>query len=152
LYSREEVKKLKEEFWTTFGQYMRAVPSSDFEKVNWVNYKTGVKHLFFRMDADNKMARIGIDIVHPDAGMRSLMYAQFVEFKNVLEDISGESWKWEEQFVLSDKEMATIMLSIDGASIFRKDDWPDLISFFKPRIIALDEFWSLAKHTFDVFK
>jgi hypothetical protein len=104
------------------------------------------------MDADNKMARIGIDIVHPDAGMRSLMYAQFVEFKNVLEDISGESWKWEEQFVLSDKEMATIMLSIDGASIFRKDDWPDLISFFKPRIIALDEFWSLAKHTFDVFK
>ena len=35
MYSREEVKKLKEEFWTSFGQFMSPIPSADMEKINW---------------------------------------------------------------------------------------------------------------------
>lgn len=152
MYSRDEAKKLKEQFWTTFGQYMRAVPSADFEKVNWVNYRTGIKYLHFRMDADNRTARVAIEMVHPDVDIRSLMYAQFVELRTVFEDIMGEQWEWEEHVSGSDREMAAIGLSIDRVSVFRREDWPELISFFKPRIMALDEFWTLARTTFDIFR
>jgi hypothetical protein len=34
-------------------------------------------------------------------------------------------------------------------SILQKNDWPALISFFKTRIIALDEFWSSVKYDFE---
>lgn len=152
MYSREEAKRLKEQFWTTFGQYMRAVPSADFEKVNWVNYKTGIKHLYFRMDADNKHARINIEMVHPDVGVRILMYEQFAELRSVFESTMAEEWLWEEHEDSGGKSIAKISISINGVSVFRKEDWPTLISFFKRRIIALDEFWSLAKHAFDIFK
>lgn len=131
---------------------MSAVPSADLEKVNWVNYKTGIKHVYFRMDAGNKTARIAIEIVHPDAGIRRLMYDQFVELKHILASTLQEEWFWDEHYEVDGKEIAAIWLSIDLVSVFRKEDWATLISFFKPRIIALDEFWSTAKYAFDLFK
>lgn len=153
MYSREEVKKLKEEFWTRFGQFMSPVPSSDKERINWVNYRTGVKYLFFKMDATKKSVTIMIEITHPDEGIRSLMFAQFEELKALLHNALEENWEWypetEDEY---GKKIAQISISIQGVSVFNKDDWPQLISFLKPRLMALDEFWSTAKYAFDIFK
>jgi len=41
---------------------------------------------------------------------------------------------------------------LPDVNIFKQEDWPKLISFFKPRIIALDEFWSDAQDSFDLFR
>ncbi|WP_317168828.1 DUF4268 domain-containing protein [Parapedobacter sp. SGR-10] len=153
LYTKEEAKRLKEKFWTTFGQYMSVVPSADGEKVNWVNYKTGVKYLFFRMDADNKTARISIEIAHPDDGIRHLMYEQFLELRIVFESFSDAEWLWYEDHSDDyDKVTSRIVSQIEKVSIFNTGDWPDLISFFKSRIVELDGFWSMARYSFDIFK
>lgn len=152
MYSREEARRLREDFWTAFGQYMRAVPSADGERVSWLNYKTGIKHLYFRMDVDNNVARIGIDIRHPDSGIRSLIFAQFLELQTVFGHTVGNDWIWEEQAMEQGRELACIYTELQKVTVFRKEDWPTLISFFKPRIIALDEFWSLTKHHFEIFR
>ena len=153
MYSREEARKLKEQFWTSFGQYMSVISSADGEKVNWVNYKTGIKHLFFKMNADNKNAYIMIEITHPDTSIRELIYAQFLEFKHLLEAALEEEWEWDEVYYDEyAKPTSRISLTLPKKNIFKKDDWPDLISFFKPRMIALDDFWSTAKYSFDIFK
>jgi len=47
------------------------------------------------------------------------------------------------------KTISRVYKQMDNASIFNRNDWPGLISFFKPRIIALDEFWSVAQYSFD---
>jgi len=153
LYTKEEAKRLKEKFWTAFGQYMSGVPSADGEKVNWVNYKTGIKSLFFRMDADNKIARISIEIAHPDDGIRHLMYEQFLELRVVFESFSDAEWLWYEDHCDDYGKMTSQVVSqIEKVNIFNMDDWPDLISFFKSRIVELDDFWSMGKYSFDVFK
>ena len=56
MYSRQEASILKQEFWTSFGLYMNPVLSSEGEKINWVNYKTGEKGIRFKMHADNRSA------------------------------------------------------------------------------------------------
>lgn len=153
LYSREQAKQLKEQFWTSFGQYMSVVPAADLDKVNWVNYKTGIKHLFFSMDATNKAAVIMIEMTHPDDGIRELMYAQFLELSAILHATLGEEWEWDTVYYDAlGKKTARISMSLPSVSVFKKDDWSTLISFFKPRMIALDEFWSSAKFKFDIFK
>jgi hypothetical protein len=48
--------------------------------------------------------------------------------------------------------VSRIYKEITGVSVFNKDHWPDLISFFKPRIIALDSFWENAKYGFEDLK
>jgi len=54
VYTREEAAAIKEQFWRTFGQYMAAVPSAEGLRVNWINYKTGIKQLHFKTDATSK--------------------------------------------------------------------------------------------------
>ena len=56
MYSKAEVTQLRQAFWTALGQYMAPVPSAEGDTTNWINYKTGVKHVYFRMQADNQLA------------------------------------------------------------------------------------------------
>ena len=150
MYTREQATQLRQAFWTAFGQYMAPVPSAEGTKVNWPNYKTGLKHVYFRMEAGNKKASIAIELTHPDPDIQELFFEQFAELKNLLHNHLQEEWIW----VLhtrdeNDKTISRIFAEITQVSVFNQDDWPQLISFFKPRIIALDEFWSNAKYSFD---
>lgn len=105
------------------------------------------------MEADSKKGMISIELTHPDEGIRLLMFEQFEQLRVVLRDELGEEWLWDTDF--GDpygKRIACIYTLIEPVNVFKKDDWPQLISFFKPRMIALDSFWSMAKYSFDIFK
>jgi hypothetical protein len=150
MYSKQEAAQLRQEFWTAFGQYMSPVLSAEGEKVNWVNYKTGEKDIRFRMSADNKTAEIAIELTHKDAGIQQLYFDQFVELKKFLDAATGEDWQW--QLHTTDewgRTVSRIGTRRDGVSVFKKEDWPQLISFFKQRMVALDEFWSNVKYSFE---
>lgn len=153
MYSRQQASQLREAFWTTFGQYMAPLPSAEGRRINWINYKTGEPHISFRMDADNREASIAIVLSHPDAGIRQLYFEQFAELKHLLHGALQEEWLWEQQaYDPGGKELSRIGRSLEGISVFNREDWPALISFFKPRIMALDEFWSSAKYAFEALR
>jgi hypothetical protein len=153
MYSRQEASQLRQEFWTSFGQYMLPVLSAEGERINWTNYKTGEKDIFFKMHADNKKASIGIELTHKEAGIQQLYFEQFQELKNILETAVGEEWDWQ-LHTLNDngRLVSKIFTDIGHVSIFKKEDWPALISFFKPRLIGLDEFWSSVKYGFEALR
>jgi hypothetical protein len=152
LYSKDEVAKLKQEFWTTFGQYMALETSSEGLRVNWINYKTGIKHLYFKMEADGKKVRIAIEMSHPDPSIQELLFEQFKEFKTILNSYLNEEWAWELHTTDDYGKVVTRISTIAyGFSIFKKEDWPSLISFLKPRLMALDSFWNDAKDSFSLF-
>ena len=153
MYSKQEATQIKQEFWTVFGQYMAPVLSDEGEKVSWINYKTGEKDIAFRMQADNKKATVAIFLTHKDEGLQQLYFEQFEQLKNLLNSSLGEEWTW----VLHTtnewgKPVSRIYTQTEGVSIFKKEDWPALISFFKPRMIALDDFWSSARYAFEALR
>jgi hypothetical protein len=124
--------------------------SAEMTKINWVNYHTRVKDVYFRMDAGQKSAAIFISIEHRDLGIQELFFHQFVELKTLLHDALGEKWDWQLHAQVDDgKIISKISKELHGVSIFNKDQWGELISFFKPRIIALDSFWENARYTFE---
>jgi len=153
MFSREEAARLRQQFWISFGQYMKPIPGVEGLPVNWVNYKTGVKHIFFRMDAEKKHASIAIEIAHPDEGVRALLFEQFEEFKRLLENALNEEWNWLPNASNAfDKQVARIELVLPNVSVYNQQQWPEIIAFLKPRIIALDEFWVNVKPVFEDLK
>ena len=153
MYSKKETSQLRQEFWTAFGYYMSPVLSAEGEKINWVNYRTGEKDIFFRMNADNKLASIGIEITHKDAGLRAFYFEQFIQIKSALRESLREDWTWIPQVQNEyGKMISFIFTTLENKSILERSDWPELITFFKPRIIALNQFWIDAKYWFEVLR
>ena len=150
MFSREEASRIREEFWTAFGRYMSPVPSAEGLKINWVNYHTRIKDIYFRMDAGQKSAIISISIEHRDPGIQQLYFDQFRDLKAYMETFLEEEWEWELHATIGNgKLISRIYKELPGVSVFNKEQWPELISFFKPRIIALDHFWQDARYSFD---
>ena len=153
MYSKQEAAQLRKEFWTAFGQYMTPVLSAEGEKISWVNYKTGEKNIFFRMEADGRNAVVAIELTHADRDIQQIYYEQFLQLQKFLEEAKGEEWMW--QLHTSNeygKTVSRIFTSLQGVSIFKKQDWPALISFFKTKVMALDEFWSNVKYSFEALR
>jgi Domain of unknown function (DUF4268) len=148
MFNRQQASQLNEEFWTTLGRYMRPVPSADGHKINWINYKTALKQVHFRMDVQ-PTAIISISIEHADAGIRALYFHQFEELKPLLQAELQEEWQWQLERVVAGRSIASIYKELPDVSVFNKDHWPALIAFFKPRLIALDRFWAHAHYSFE---
>ena len=130
---------------------MQPVVPADGERVNWVNYKTGVQGISFRMDADNKQASIAIVLAHKDAAIRKQHYEQLLQLQTMLHSELGEDWTWEENATDEfGKTFSRVGKQVSGINILQQEDWPALISFLKPRIIALDAFWSNVKYGFEL--
>lgn len=153
MYSKEEASQIRKKFWVSFGKYMRLQPSASGGRVNWINYKTGIKGIFFKTDVGNKSARIAIEIRPADDEMRPLMFEQFEEYKTFFESAVGEEWLWLQE-VYDDTGMLLdkIELRLENVSIFRETDWPEIIQFLKTNLILLDEFWDAAADAFGIFK
>src|SRR5690606_31325822 len=153
MYSKEEAFQIRKKFWTSFGRYMKLQNSASGEEVNWINYKTGIKQLFFKTDVDNKSARIAIEIALKDREMQELMFEQFEEFKYLFESEMGEDWTWFRSFYEdTGKEISKIELRLEKVSIFNEETWPEIIIFLKENLIKLDEFWDNVKDSFEIFK
>lgn len=149
MYTKAEVSKQRQKFWTRFGQYMAPVPSAEGEKINWINYKTGVKHFQFRMDVTSKMAALELHMSFPDIATRQQVYDRLLQLKLVFEGIAGEHWHWHP--LCADehgKTYSKLSRQLAGVNIFDESTWPEIISFLKENIIALDAFWSQVKEGF----
>ena len=149
MYSKDQASKLKTQFWTSFGQYMKPVPGASGMAVNWINYKTGIRNIHFKMDADNTRAFIAIEISSPKEEERLKYYNQFVSLKKILASTGTFNWQWNETLQTNHKTISSISQQLNDVNILNQSDWPAIISFLKPRIIALDEFWDLVKDRFE---
>ncbi|MEO6539508.1 MAG: DUF4268 domain-containing protein [Ferruginibacter sp.] len=148
MYSKEQSSKLKMQFWTNFGQYMKPVPGASGLPVNWINYKTGIRNIHFKMDVDDTRAIIAIEISHPQSTERLHYYNQFVSLKKILTSTTEFNWQWNETFETDHQTISRISDQLNDVSILDQSDWPAIISFLKPRIIALDAFWDMVKEGF----
>lgn len=153
MYSKEEAQRIRTQFWTSFGQYMKLQQSSEGRAINWINYKTGIRDVYFKTDVDNKSAVVSIEITHKDTGMQELVFEQFEEFRPMFDAHFDEEWAWtKNQYNEAGKAVSSVSLRLDGVSIFRESDWANIISFLKTNLMKLDEFWNDVKDSFEIFK
>jgi hypothetical protein len=151
MYSQQEAAQLRKQFWTSLGQYLSPVPSGDGQKINWINYKTGVRFINFKMNATENSAYIAIEISHPSPEQRKLYFDHFTSLKNILEEHLEQKWIWEEEVLNeSGKTISRIYTLLPGVNMYKKEDWPAIISFFKSGITAIDRFWVGYREMFEL--
>ena len=142
MYGRKETSITRTKFWTSFGQYMSPVPGAEGERINWLNYKTGIKDIHIRMNVDTSKATIALELHHPDDAKRAFYFQELRSYSSLLNEISEELWEWEENKMNENgKYISRIYTELHAVSLFNESDWPKIIAFLKPRLITLDKFW-----------
>lgn len=153
MYNRAEASKIRQSFWTAFGRYLSPLPNSEGVKINWINYHTGFRHVYFRMEADRDKASIYIALTHPDEVDRVLFFERLEQMRLIFLEALGEEWEWEAGTQdESGRSMAKISKDLKGVSVYNQEDWPAIISFLKPRILGLDRFWNEVKDALEEFR
>lgn len=143
MFSKEELRNRKVLFWNEFRAIMTLERSKSGRKVNWINYNSGIKFLFIRLEATSKNAIFSIDIQPKDDGVREIIYEQFTELKKVLEIEFNEPGNWREHFVLpNQQEISRIYWELDNVNMFKREDKQKIFDFFKLNLLAFDRFYS----------
>lgn len=150
MYTREEVSRIRQAFWTAFGRYMQPVHAAGDLPVSWLNYKTGVNGISFKMDADRDHAVIMILLSHSNTETRQAHYGQFMQLKQLLHDsLEEDDWEWQADKDWNGKTVSMISKTLQGVNVLDQSRWGDIITFLKPRIIALDAFWNMTRPAFE---
>ncbi len=142
MISKEELKTRNSEFWTEFQNEMRNVRSSSGRRMNWINYPTGVKDVYVRMETNGKSTIFALDIQPKDDGIRSILWEQMTELRRVLEDEMGEATEWSEyNREFAGRTISRVYWQTDQLNFFNDADLPAIRKFLREKVIAFDVFY-----------
>lgn len=133
MFSIEESKRLREDFWISFGK--------SFPK-KWLLYNTKIKGLSFKFHFDTKKAFITLDL-EDNLENRINYWEKLEALKTILHSDYLPNAIYEEEFYLENgKEISRIMVPLDGkVSIHNKDTWRSVMEFFYIKMIQFELFF-----------
>ena len=132
MYSKEDSRKLREEFWIAFG---KSFPTK------WILYKTKIKGLSFKFQFDLKMAIVSID-VDTEFEQRIKIWDKLVALKSIIKDEYLPEAVYEDFFVLENqKDISRIYVELKNVSIHNKNSWRDTMEFLNKSMLQIEKFF-----------
>lgn len=133
MFSKEESRKLRQEFWTSFG---KSFPRK------WMLYNTKLKGLSFKFHFDNKSALVALDL-EDDLEQRIKHWEKLQALKAILLDEYLPDAIYDETYILDNhKEISRIYVPLNQkVSIHNKNSWRDVMEFFNEKMSLFEDFF-----------
>ncbi|MCB0450896.1 DUF4268 domain-containing protein [Mariniflexile maritimum] len=133
MFSKEESRLLRQEFWTSFG---KSFPRK------WILYDTKLKGFSFKFHFDTKTALVALDL-EDDLESRINYWEKLIALKSILINDFLPEAIFEEAYILeNDKEISRIYVSLDKkVSIHNKNSWRDVMLFFNETMNLFEAFF-----------
>ncbi len=138
MFSKEESKRIRQEFWIFFGKrYPR----------KWLLYNTKIKDVVLKFSFDTKKALVSIDSCSTDPLLRKYYYEKFESLKSLLLYEVSQDFIFDKNYTLeSGKTISRVYLQKDNVSIHNKESWPEVFDFFNSNMDKLEEFFQEYQH------
>ena len=133
MFSKEESRQLRQEFWTSFG---KSFPRK------WILYDTKIKGFSFKFHFDTKSALVALDL-EDDLENRINIWEKLLSLKTILKDDYISEAIFEETYFLENgKEISRIYLELEQkVSIHNKNTWQDVMIFFNTVMDKFERFF-----------
>ena len=148
MYSKDELKNLKLEFWESFASFCEVQPYLRGRKKMWTLYDTKVKGVELKFDATRDGAFVILEVNHRGEEARLEMFERLTWYKDTLEMDFLEGLIWDICFVRdTGKQVARIYTSKSGIDVHRRQDWGEFFSFMASQMYLLERnFMSIAEY------
>jgi hypothetical protein len=133
MFSKEESRLLREEFWTSFG---KSFPRK------WILYNTKLKGFSFKFHFDTKLALVALDL-EDDLENRINYWEKLTALKSILKEEFLPNAIFEEAYFLDNgKEISRIYVPLDDkVSIHNKNTWQKTMEFFNKNMNLFEVFF-----------
>lgn len=133
MFTREESKKIRQEFWTSFGkEYPR----------KWLLYNTKMKEVQLKFTFNRKFAQVSLDIDDPDELIREYYFEKLESLKAILKSEYLPDIIFEKDYELPEgKTISRVYVELENVSIHNKKDWPLVKEFLARNMNLLEEFF-----------
>ncbi|MEH6408363.1 MAG: DUF4268 domain-containing protein [Leeuwenhoekiella sp.] len=133
MFSKEESKNIREQFWIFFGKrYQR----------KWLLYDTKVKEINLKFTFDTSKALVSIDIETNDEITRQYYFERFESLKKIMYAEISEELIFEQEYIRSSgKIISRIYLIMKDVNIHKKTQWPEVFEFFNENMSKMVGFW-----------
>lgn len=133
MFSKEESKKVREEFWTGFG---KGFPHK------WVLYNTGIKEVQLKFTFNTEFAQVSLDIYSTDEIIQAYYFEKVYALRNILKDDYLKDIKIEENYSLPEgKSVTRFYVQLDQVNIHNKKHWDDVSDFLHENMLLLESFF-----------
>ena len=149
MYTKEESKALREEFWDTFKTLSRRKRLRQKLPGEWVLTQTGVKALNLRFHVDREVAQVGIDLETRNMDKRLELFEKLEAVKKVLEEAMKSPLVWELDYLRENgKSVSRIYIQKEGLDIYNPETWPAAHQFMYDYMMRLETFYREYKDYF----
>ncbi|GHA50652.1 hypothetical protein GCM10007103_34340 [Salinimicrobium marinum] len=133
MYSREESKKIRQEFWINFGKtYQR----------KWILYNTKIKDFSLKFDFTKRYAEVAIEITSTDEVFRKYYFEKLKSLNAVLKEDYIPEIEYAEDYELDNgKVISRIYIRKEGINVHNRNDWPQTQQFLNKNMALLEEFF-----------
>ena len=133
MFSKEESRLLRQEFWTSFG---KSFPRK------WILYNTKIKGLSLKFHFDTRSALVALDL-EDHLENRINCWEKLVALKSILLEDYLPNAIFEESYILDNKkEISRIYIPLEQkVSIHNKNSWRDTMVFLNTTMNALEQFF-----------
>lgn len=137
MFSKEESRKLREEFWVSFG---KSFPRK------WILYDTKIKGFSFKFHFDSNIALVALDL-EDDLENRINYWEKLQSLKSIIVDDFLPEAIFEEAYLLvNGKEISRIYVPFkQNVSIHDKNSWRDVMVFFNETMEHFEVFFEAYK-------
>lgn len=139
MYSKDEAKLLRKEFWIVFARRCEIVPELRHRKKKWVLYDTGLSGIDLKFDVTRKEAVVMIEINCRKEDRRLEIYETMQKYRILLEEGFAEPLVWDFCYTReSGQEVCRIYKSLPNVDFHRQNQWPDIFNFFIDNMLILE--------------
>ncbi|MGB5170570.1 DUF4268 domain-containing protein [Eudoraea sp.] len=133
MFSKEESKKTRQDFWIAFGK--------SFPK-KWLLYDTKIKGVALKFSFGLKSAMVSIDIEPRELSKRIELWEKLLALKSILLSEYAKEAQFEDSFLLeNNKEISRIYIMKQNVSIHNKQSWRETMEFFNTEMTNLECFF-----------
>lgn len=139
MYSKDEAKLLRKEFWIVFARRCEIVPELRYRKKKWVLYDTGLSGIDLKFEVTRQEAMVMIEINIKEEGRRLEAFETLQKYRLLLEDGFEEPLIWDFCVIReSGQEVCRIYKSLSNVDFHRQNQWPDIFNFFINNMLILE--------------
>lgn len=146
MYTKDELKQLKKEFWEGFGTYCSQVPAMKRRKSKFMLYNTKMKGVELKFDATRDGAYVILEINHHDAAKRFELYEKFELYKSIVEKQFPQGLIWNFAYIREcGTEVCRIYTYKPGIDIHGRIQWMEFYKFMVDEMLKLEKSFKMVK-------